>query len=90
MNQDLVFCDSQHQQSGCILWAQVQQQRGEASTTKVQKHKALGIEAAATWASTHDDFVFLMIPHLKGSGEDTGWLSNRLSCGESCRRREGE
>lgn len=24
MNQDLVLCDSQHQQSGCVLWAQIQ------------------------------------------------------------------
>lgn len=26
--------------------------------------------------------------YLKGSGEDTGWLSNRLSCGDSCGGRE--
>lgn len=60
MNQDLVFRDGQHQQSGCVLWAQIEQQRGEASTTGAQKHTTLGIEAAANWGSTYGDFLFLM------------------------------
>lgn len=58
MNQDLVFRDGQHQQSGCVLWAQIQQQRGEAATTTAQKHKALLIEAATNWTSA---FVFFMM-----------------------------
>lgn len=58
MNQDLVFGDSQHQQSGCVLRAQVQKQCGEAATTEAQKHKTLSIEAAANWASAYGDFFF--------------------------------
>lgn len=27
-----------------------------------------------------------MFPYLRGSGEETGWLSMRLSCGDSCGR----
>lgn len=61
MNQYLVFRDGQHQQSGCVLWAQIQQQRGEAATTTAQKHKALLIEAATNWASVYGDFVFFMM-----------------------------
>lgn len=41
MNQDLVLCDSQHEQSGSIFGAQIQEQRGEASPTTTQKHTAI-------------------------------------------------
>lgn len=30
-----------------------------------------------------------MLPYLRGSGEDTGWLSIKLSCGDSCGRHTG-
>lgn len=69
MNQDLVFCDGQHQQSGCVLWAQIQQQRGEAPTTAAQNQKSLLTEAAINWASAFADCIFNEVsPTLKEVG----------------------
>lgn len=69
MNQDLVFCDGQHQQSGCILWAQIQQQRGEAPTTAAQNRKSLLTEAATNGASALADCIFNEVsPTLKEVG----------------------
>lgn len=94
MNQDLVLCDSQHEQSGSIFGAQIQEQRGEASPTTTQKHTAIKKNnnnntsfqiRIAKNARCCDSEIYCYL-YLSGSGEDTGWLSIRLSCGDSCGR----
>lgn len=50
MNQDLVLGDGQHQQSGGVLGAQVQEQRGEASTAANTRHTAINPKQAPSGA----------------------------------------
>lgn len=76
VNQDLVLGDGQHQQSGGVLGAQVQEQRGEASTAANTRHTAINPKQLVYVLRF---YILMMFSHLRGSGEDTGWLSNRLS-----------
>lgn len=53
MHQDLVLCDSQHQQSGCVLRPQIQEQRGEASTTTRQISQMVQ-DRSSKWSMPHN------------------------------------
>lgn len=82
VDQDLVFSDGQNQHGDGVLWSEVLQQRWETATAEEKQKSWLKHSIISFWFSVSGSCRL----YLSGNGEETGWLSIKLSWGESCKK----